>query len=61
MVAHEMIFSEGEAERWIAEQMDRVLHREVEASALLRLRQASDMLEGVWGNAAILLDEGHSV
>lgn len=60
MVAHEMIFAEGEAERWIAKQMDRVLHREVEASALLHLRQASDMLEGVWGNAAILLDEGHS-
>ncbi len=60
MVAHEMIFSEGEAEHWIAEQMDRLLHREVDAQALLRLRQASDLLEGVWGNAAMLLDEGHS-
>jgi len=48
MVAHEMIFSEGEAEHWIAEQMDRLLHREVDAQALLRLRQASDLLEGVW-------------
>jgi hypothetical protein len=59
MVAHEMIFSEGEAEQWIAEQMDRLFHREVDAKALLRLRQASEMLEGVWGNAAMLLDEGH--
>jgi hypothetical protein len=58
MVAHEMIFSEEEAERWIAEQMDRLFHREVNAKALLRLRQASDMLEGVWSNAAMLLDEG---
>jgi hypothetical protein len=60
MVAHEMIFSEGEAEHWIAEQMERVFHKEVDAQALLRLRQASDMLEGVWCNAAMLLDEGCS-
>jgi hypothetical protein len=60
MVAHEMIFSEGEAEHWIAEQMDRLFHREVDAKALLRLRQASDLLQGVWGNAAMLLDEGRS-
>jgi hypothetical protein len=60
MVAHEMIFSEGEAEHWVAEQMDHMLHREVDAQALLRLRQASEMLEGVWCNAAMLLDEGRS-
>lgn len=60
MVAHEMIFSEGEAEDWIAEQMDRLFHRIVDAQALLRLRQASDLLQGVWGNAALLLDEGCS-
>jgi len=60
MVAHEMIFSEGEAEHWIAEHMDRLFHREVDAQALLRLRQASEMLEGVWCNAAMLLDEGRS-
>ena len=60
MVAHEMIFSEGEAERWIAEQMDRLFHMEVDATTLLRLRQASDMLEGVWSNAAMLLHEGRS-
>lgn len=59
-VAHEMIFSEGEAERWIAFQMDHWLHQEVDAQALLRLRQASNLLQGVWENAAILLDEGHS-
>src|SRR5258708_23469594 len=60
MAAHEMIFSEGEAEQWIAEQMNRLFHREVDAKALLRLRQASEMLEGVWGNAAMLLDDGRS-
>ncbi len=58
-VAHEMIFSEGEAERWIAEQLSHFLHHEVDALALLRLRQASDMLGGVWENAAMLLDEGY--
>jgi hypothetical protein len=58
-VAHELIFSQGEAEHWIAFQMDRLLHREVDAHALLCLRQASDLLQGVWENAAILLDEGH--
>src|SRR5260370_17010476 len=60
MAAHEMIFSEGEAEQWIAEQMNRLFHREVDAKALLRLRQASEMLEGVWGNAPMLLHEGPS-
>jgi len=58
MVAHELIFSEGEAEQWLAEQMERLFQQEVDAHALLRLRQASEMLEGVWGNAALLLDEG---
>jgi hypothetical protein len=53
-----MIFSEGEAEQWIAEQMEQLFHTEVHAQALLRLRQASNMLEGVWCNAAMLLDEG---
>lgn len=60
IVAHEMIFSEGEAEHWIAEQMKRLFQKEMDAEALLRLRQASNMLEGVWSNAAILLDEGRS-
>lgn len=60
MVAHEMIFSEGEAELWIADQMRRLLHKDVDATMLLRLRQASEILNGVWGNAAILLDEGHT-
>lgn len=60
MVAHEMIFSEAEAEHWIVEQMDRLFNREMDAKALLHLRQASDLLQGVWGNAAMLLDEGRS-
>src|SRR5579875_1531637 len=58
MVAHELIFSEGEAEQWLANQMERLFQREVDAHALLRLRQASELLQGVWGNAALLLDEG---
>lgn len=60
MVAHEMIFSEGEAEQWLADQLERLFQREVEVAALLRLRRASEMLNGVWGNAALLLDEGRS-
>ena len=58
MVAHEMIFAEGEAEQWIAEHVYQSLQKDVDATALLRLRQASEMLQGVWNNAAILLDEG---
>lgn len=58
--AHEMIFAEGEAEQWLAEHVYRPLNRDVDPLVLLRLRQASQMLEGVWHNAAILLDEGRS-
>ena|SRR5215471_6102205 len=38
--------------------MGRLRQREVDTKTLLHLRQASEMLEGVWGNAAMLLDEG---
>lgn len=58
MMAHEMIFSEGEAEQWLVKQVYQPLQKEVDAQVLLRLRQASQMLEGVWHNAAMLLDEG---
>ncbi|HEY6410328.1 MAG TPA: hypothetical protein VIY29_22985 [Ktedonobacteraceae bacterium] len=58
MMAHEMIFSEGEAEQWLADHVYRAFQKEVDATVLLRLRQASQMLEGVWHNAAMLLDEG---
>lgn len=57
-MAHEMIFSPGEAEQWIAEHIYRPLQKEVDATVLWRLRQASEMLEGAWDNAALLLDEG---
>ena len=57
-VAHEIIFAEGEAEQWIAEHVYSLLQKDVNATVLLRLRQASDMLQGVWDNAALLLDEG---
>lgn len=57
-MAHEMIFAEGEAEQWIAEHVYRTMQKEVDPMVLLRLRQASEMLGGVWDNAAMLLDEG---
>lgn len=59
-LAHEMIFAEGEAEQWLAEHVYRALPKEVDPIVLLRLRQASEMLGGVWDNAAMLLDEGQS-
>jgi hypothetical protein len=58
MMAHEMIFSPGEAEQWITERVYRLLHIDVDVTVLLRLRQASEMLQYVWDNALMLLDEG---
>jgi hypothetical protein len=58
MLAHEMIFAEGEAEEWVVEHIYRPLQKDVDARVLLRLRQASEMLNSVWDNAAMLLDEG---
>jgi hypothetical protein len=60
MLAHEMIFAEGEAEQWLVEHVYKPLQKDVDAAVLLRLRQASQMLGGVWDNAALLLDEGRS-
>ncbi len=60
MVAHEMIFAEGEAERWITDHVYRSLQKDVDPTVLLQLRRASEMLGAVWDNAAILLDEGRS-
>jgi len=57
-MAHEMIFAEGEAEQWLADHVYRAFQKEVDATILLRLRQASQMLGGVWDNAAMLLDQG---
>jgi hypothetical protein len=56
--AHEIIFAVGEAEQWLVEHICRPLNLDVDPLVLLRLRQASHMLEGVWHNTAILLDEG---
>ncbi len=60
MVAHEMIFAEGEAERWITDHVYRSFQKDIDPTVLLQLRQASEMLGAVWENAAILLDEGRS-
>lgn len=58
MMAHEMIFFPGEAEQWIIERVYRSLQKDIDATVLLRLRQASEMLQYVWDNALMLLDEG---
>lgn len=60
MMAHEMVFAPGEAEQWMAEHVYAAFHREVDPEALLKMRQATEMLEGVWGNAMLLLGEGRS-
>jgi hypothetical protein len=57
-VAHEIIFSEGEPERWITDHIYRSLHKDIDPTILLRLRQASDLLAAVWDNVALLLDDG---
>lgn len=59
-LAHEMIFSEGEAEQWLVEHLYQPLQKDVDATVLLRLRQVSQILGSVWDNAALLLDEGRS-
>ena len=58
MLAHEMIFAPGEAEQWMVEQVYRPLRKEVDATVLMQLRHASEMLNPVWDNAALLLDQG---
>lgn len=60
MVAHEMVFAPGEAEQWIVEHVYRGFHKDIDATVLLKMRQASEMLEGVWHNVAIMLAEGRS-
>jgi hypothetical protein len=60
VLAHEIIFAPGEAEAWIVEQVYRPLGKEVEASVLLSLRQAWELLHPIWDNAALLLDQGQS-
>ncbi len=58
MVAHEMIFAEGEAERWITEHVYQSLQKDIDPTVLLQLRRASEILGAVWDNASLLLDEG---
>lgn len=58
MLAHELIFSPSEAEQWIIEQVYRPLQKEVDATGLVYLRQASEILFPVWNNALMLLDQG---
>jgi len=50
----------GEAEQWMAEHVYATFQIEVDPQALLEMRQATELLEGVWGNAALLLGEGRS-
>ncbi|WP_244422668.1 hypothetical protein [Ktedonobacter racemifer] len=58
LLAHEMLFAPGEEEQWLAEQ----IYPEAGISPvhfdLRKIQQATDLLWGVWCNAAWLLSEG---
>lgn len=60
MLAHEMIFQPGEPERWIVANLFPMLSIDIgmDAQALWQMRRANELTEGVWGNIALLLDEG---
>lgn len=58
MLAHEMIFAPGEAEQWVVEQVYRPLGKAVDAAVLMQLRHASELLNPLWDNTALLLDQG---
>ena len=58
MLAHEIIFQPGEAEQWMAREVYEQLGITVDPSLFQRLREAFEMLVGIWSNAALLLDEG---
>lgn len=58
LLAHEMLFAPGEEEQWLAEQ----IYPEADMSPvhfdLGKIQHATDLLWGVWCNAAWLLSEG---
>lgn len=57
-LAFEMIFSAHEAEQWLAEHLYPEAGIEPDAADHAKLRMAADLLLGVPGNAAFMLEEG---
>ena len=50
MLAHEMVFTEGEAGQWPVEHVYRPFQKDVDDTVLLNYVEASQMLGSVWGN-----------
>lgn len=61
LLALESIFAPGEAEQWMAEHIYPELGIQADATDLLAMQRATDLLRGVWCNAAFLLDEGYPI
>ncbi|QBD78826.1 hypothetical protein EPA93_23705 [Ktedonosporobacter rubrisoli] len=59
-LAKEVIFSAEEAEKWLAQHIYPQVGLTIEPIDAEKFAQASDILEGVRGNAAFLLREGRS-
>ncbi|MCZ7567306.1 MAG: hypothetical protein M5U01_01745 [Ardenticatenaceae bacterium] len=57
-LAFEMIFTSDEADRWLAEYLYSAAGIERDEADHARLREAANLLLGVPGNAAFMLDEG---
>lgn len=60
LLAHEMVFAPGEAEQWLAENIYPEAGMSPDNSDLTKIQHATDLLWGVWCNAAWLLSEGRS-
>ncbi|MBO0781811.1 MAG: hypothetical protein J2P37_23585 [Ktedonobacteraceae bacterium] len=58
LLAHEMVFAPGEAERWLAEHIYPEAGMNPVNCDLTKVQRATDLLFGVWCNAAWLLREG---
>jgi hypothetical protein len=59
-LACEMIFTPEGAEQWLAKHMYPEAGIEPDTIDIAKLREAGELLEGSWGNAAFLLHEGRS-
>lgn len=58
LLAHEMLFASGEEEQWLAEQIYPEAGMSPVHFDLRKIQHATDLLWGVWCNAAWLLSEG---
>ena len=59
-LACEMIFTPEGAEQWLAKHIYPEAGIEPDTIDIAKLREAGELLEGSWGNAAFLLHEGRS-